>query len=189
MRVADASGALSGFEALFKVVEVGLYLGLISRSTNVSNRLKKPLVRPSPLTVSLVPASWRGTKTKPSTKDAAFQRRRTRASRPFRTLLPRRGALSAAHGRRGPAERVAYLYRAAGILLVRKIRLPLRPVLEVGHEGEDLFGGPANHHVLPDRYDPGTPLTTSTAGLDQRECTASIAARQKSSFSPGTKGR
>ena len=36
-------------------------------------------------------------------------------------------------------ERVAYLYRDAGILLVRKIRLPLRPVLEVGHEGEDLF--------------------------------------------------
>jgi hypothetical protein len=30
-------------------------------------------VRPSPLMVSLLPASWRGTKTKPSTKDAAFQ--------------------------------------------------------------------------------------------------------------------
>ncbi len=73
MRVADPSGDLSGFEALFKVVEVGLYLGLISRFTNVSNRLKTPLVRPSPLMVSLLLASWRRTKTKPSTKDAAFQ--------------------------------------------------------------------------------------------------------------------
>ena len=73
MRVADAPGVLSGFKALFKVVEVGLYPGLISRFINVSNRLKKPLVRPSPLMVSLLPASWRGTKTKPSTKDAAFQ--------------------------------------------------------------------------------------------------------------------
>ena len=73
MRVADASGALSGFEALFKVVEVGLYLGLISHPTNVSNGLKKPLVRPSALAVSLVPASWRGKKTKPSTKAAAFR--------------------------------------------------------------------------------------------------------------------
>jgi hypothetical protein len=73
MRVADASGALSGFEAFFKVVEVGLYLGLISRPTNVSNGLKKPLVCPSTLAVSLVPASSRGTKTKPSTKAAAFR--------------------------------------------------------------------------------------------------------------------
>ncbi len=72
MRVADASGALSGFEAFFKVVEVGLYLGLISRPTNVSNRIKKPLMRPSPLVMSLVPASSRGTKTKSSTKDATF---------------------------------------------------------------------------------------------------------------------
>ncbi len=73
MLVADSSGVLSGFEALFKVVEVGLYLGLISRPTNASNRLKKPLMHPSPLAVSLVPASSRGTKTKSSTKDAAFQ--------------------------------------------------------------------------------------------------------------------
>ena len=73
MRVADVLGAPSGFEAFVKVVEVGLYLGLISRPTNVSNRLKRPLMRPSPLAVRLVPASSRGTKTKSSTKDAAFQ--------------------------------------------------------------------------------------------------------------------
>jgi hypothetical protein len=72
MRVADASVPLRD-SRLFKVVEVGLYLGLISRPTNVSNRLKKPLMRPSPLALSLVPASSTGTKTKSSTKDAAFQ--------------------------------------------------------------------------------------------------------------------
>ena len=48
MRVADVLGAPSGFEAFVKVVEVGLYLGLISCPINVSTRLNRPLMRPRP---------------------------------------------------------------------------------------------------------------------------------------------